>query len=135
MSFDPWNGRTTIRLGGPSRGDAPITTAPSRPSTPAGLFYTTVSSPRKTETEPGGLHWVVQWKPSGATPAVGWTVQHAKAPAGSTGAAEPAAATTPPAPAPAQARPTLGGSARSISRHLTATWNATGGSKPTTIAT
>ena len=127
MSFDPWNGRTTVRLGDPSTGDAPIRTAPSCPTPPAGLFYATVSGPKKSE--PGGLHWAVQWQPSGAPPAVGWTVQHAKAPA------PPAPPAPPSPPSPAQARPTLGGSARSISRHLTATWNATGGSKTTTIAT
>jgi hypothetical protein len=140
MSFDPWNGRTTVRLGDASLGAAPIITAPSRPPAPAMLVLTTVSRPKKAE--PGELHWVVQWKPSGATaaPAAGWTVEYASTqPAQLAQPAQPAAAPAQPAAtaaaATAQARPTLGGSARSISCHLTATWNATGGGKPTNIAT
>ena len=47
------------------------------PTTPqAGLSYTTVSGP--TKTDPGGFNWVVQWKLSGASPAGGWIVQHVK---------------------------------------------------------
>ena len=139
MSFDPWNGRTTIRFGGQPLGDQPlgdalIITESSRPSAPPAPIYTTISSPRKAE--PGRLHWVVQWKPRGAAPAAGWTVSYTPAPpAPIAPPAQPTQLTHPAQPPAAQTRPTLGGSARSISRHLTATWDATGTGKPTTIAT
>ncbi|HWO17509.1 MAG TPA: hypothetical protein VNO30_01995 [Kofleriaceae bacterium] len=149
MSFDPWNGRTTVQLGsqpgGQSLGDAPLSTAPigTRPVTPAMPVYATIRGPKKAK--PGELHWVVQWKPAGAAPAAGWTVHYAAAqtapaapaaPAASTAStAQPAQPAPPAPPAAAPARPTLGGSARSISRHLTATWSATASGKPTTIAT
>lgn len=131
MTFDPWNGRRTVSVGGTSPGDAPSFAAtlptpaaarrpapallvppraPAASSPRAGLAYahTIGGAPRR---DPDRSGFRARWQPSGA----------------------PVAAVAPP-PLPPRAAPTLSRGAGSIPHDLTATWDATGGGKPTTIA-
>ena len=133
MTFDPWNGRRTVSVGGTSPGDAPSfaaaalpapaarrpapaltvpPAAPPRAAAPphAALAYTISGAPRR---EPDRSGFRARWQPSGAPAAV---------------------APPPPPPSPPRAAPTLSRGAGSIPHDLTATWDATGGGKTTTIA-
>jgi hypothetical protein len=127
MSFDPWNGRRAVSIGGTSSGDAPIfVTLPAAGRRPAPALRVPLHRARTTEVpapprelaytiggaaprDPDRSGWIARWTPRGA----------------------PAAAAAPPLP---RAAPTLSRGPGSIPHDLTATWDATRGGKPTTIA-
>lgn len=121
MSFDPWHGRRTLPSGGVAA-PPPAVPAGRRPGPGTSISLSRAAAGGPTRSAP--FHWIVQWRPAGAPPAGGWTVRREGL------ALPPSPVSTPPVP---RSQPTLSRGTRPISHGVTAIWDATGGTKTTTI--